>query len=593
MNSLEKASGEYAENRTQSRQNINALSIMKTLIPFTLQHLKFFLTAVLLVVLSFSTVSAQVRMPEIKNASNGKPISLMKTVPGSTKKADKAKPVATKTFALPGGGTRTVKLLKGADATAFAPTAAAPTSSTSPTQICTSTKVNGERGGIDASNLNPATQAIFPGSIIDGMTVPTGEYRQITAARNPIVISLSSSANGVSAAESVDQPNVATIRTAVDKMLGAKAGIKFTPEAREDKAQVVRSQEEVMLALNLHASNLQGSFDFTGKFTEESNQITFMRVLKDRYFSVDVVPPVNDVDFFQSAATTISPDWTYVSSMKYGRIGVLVIVVRTKEREITAELKAKYQAGFSASGSFNAELKSKTESVEILFRNQGGAATNISAGSPDGVVAAMKKFDDWVTDGATSPVPLAYTLNFVKYENGGPAVASINSALSFTERKCRAVLPRYKVTLKEIKCVKVSDGSTGGDEEEIYGTLSVKAFDGDKKPIPEKFGKNAVCWTESESGHISLKTGKSKAIGEVRFFDVPLSDADACINLGGDLDEDDAFDNDELDDDNGARTNQDIFLRTITTTPKIVIFNHKSGATHIQQIWEVVRTSGN
>jgi hypothetical protein len=429
------------------------------------------------------------------------------------------------------------------------------------------------------------------------LTIPSGEYRQITAARNPIVISLSSNANSLSGAESVDQPNVATIRTAVDKMLRGRTGA-FTPEGREDRTITVRSQEDVMMALNVHARGfLVSGVDLSSRLTTNVNEITFIRIVKDRFFSVDVVPPVEDKDFFENEATSILPSWTYVSSMKYGRLGILAITVYTKERIVAADLEASYNALFaSANGNFSTELRNKTERVEIKSFNLGGAALNISASSVAEVPTAIQRFDNWVNTGATNPVPFTYTLNFVKYENGGPAVASLNSTLSYTARKCRALLPRYEVTLKEIKCISASDDDLGAGED-IYGLLEAKAFSSNNSSVAPLFGKSTTVLHIKDCQSRSIRGGVAFAVPDgLRYFDINDTDTDARLAIGGDLDEDDncgainTGTDDEYDDLNGARTRREIFFRDIGTTPQTITFTHKSGGSHLQQIWTLRKT---
>jgi thiol-activated cytolysin len=541
-------------------------------------------------------INAQV--PIVKNPANGKVIDMMSKAPVvSAAKANKNVPVATKVYNLPGGGTKTVRLLRGNDSELYSAREgnASPTSST-PGKTCVSTPINGELSGIDASNLNPSTQSIFPGSIIDGMTIPTGEYRQITAARNPVLISLSSNNNGLSASSVVETPNLATIREAVDNMLGVKKDGRFDSETSDQNTMVVRTEEEVNLALNAHFKNLNLVIDFTGSFTENANEMTLIRIYRERTFSVDVVPPTNDVDFFQNPATVISPNWTYVSSVKYGRIGVLKIKITTKEREMSAALKGEYTGGFSASGNFSASLKNKTQSISVQFYRYGGSNVEISTSNINEVPTVLQAFSNWITNGNTNPQPLAYTLNFVKYENGGPSVALINSILKFSERKCKAQLPRYEVTLKEIKCLGVDDGGDDRPGEDIYGILRVKAFNGNKQAIRDALGKEPEVWKDQSDCGRSVKMGSAIPVQQTRYFDVDPDDNQAQITIGGDINDDDncgilnTGEDDDLGDNKGALTTKDIFLRTIGTTPSTILINHKSGGSHIQQVWILKKT---
>lgn len=557
-------------------------------------------TGLFTAVLILNIVNAFGQIPQIRNAKTGQTINLMKSTPvAGGAKANKNAPVSSTQFPISGGGTLTVQLLKGMETIPYKATVGTPLKSQTSGQTCESTVVNAELSGIDAANLNPTTEAIFPGAIIDGKTVPTGEYRQITAARNPIVLSMSSSANGFSKSVAVNQPTLATVRDAVRDMLGIRQGGQFQSESEtsQDDTYIVRSQEDVMLALNVHAKSLIGSVNFNGKFTEKANQITITRVYKQRYFSVDVIPPVNDVDFFQDAGTALSPDWTYVSSVKYGRIGILSIVVTTKSQKIDANLKAKIITSFSAKAGLSAEVRNEVENIEIKFFRYGGADQSITAGRVDEIPEALKRFNAWVDTGNTKPVPLSYTLRFVKYENGGPAVASINSTLKFTEKKCYAPPVQIEATLKEIKCIKSDDGGDKRRGEDLVGRLTAKAFDGGNKPVKAKFDKKEIVWEDKSKCGTSVRQGNSIRVDQTRIFDFDPADKDARIEIGGDLDDDDNCkslgNDDEYDDQNGVRSTKNFFVKDIGTSPQEIKIDHKhiNPGAHVQQVWVLKRAN--
>jgi hypothetical protein len=554
-----------------------------------------FVALILLLSGSPKFLQSQPKLPTITNKKTGKSIQIKPISKTNTS----ANPVEVTSSSIPiHTGVHTIKLLKGNKNLPYKTRSSSPKTTSDVDKVCVTETINGEMGGIETTNLSPSTQALFPGSIIDGMTITTGEYRQITASRNPIVISLSSSANSLSGAEAVEYPSIATVRTAVDKMTVQRTG-NFVPESREDVTYIVRSQEELNMALGFHSKAfLVSGVDYTSKFTDKANQMTFVRVLKDRYFSVDIVPPVEDHGFFENENIDISPNWTYVSSMKYGRLGVLIITVTSKEKEITSEMAANYRGVLSsASGKLNLNLKNKTESIEIKSFNIGGSSLEVSAMGIADAEKAIQEFNKWVENGASHPQPFTYTLNFVKYENGGPAVATISSNLNYTFRKCRQISPRYEVTLQEIKCIKADDGD-GAPGEDIYGWLDAFAFDSNNKSVPALFGKTSRILQIKDCETKSIKSGKSYIVPDgSRIFEIPSSDKDARLKIGGDLDEDDncGFSNigtdDEFDDENGKRTTKEIFFKDITTTSQTLKMDHKSGGSHIQQIWKIKRIS--
>lgn len=500
---------------------------------------------------------------------------------------------------LSNGGTQTVSLYKAPISKPFElRKGLSPVNGGDPAYSCTNMNITAESGNFELSNFAP-TDFIYAGGIVDGTTVTSGEYRQIAAARNPLAISISLTNGGTAPVSSaVNNPNLATVREAVNQLL---AGNNFSQgvEVGETKVKTVYSSEDIAVMMDVHARALLGSgLSSAVSMSTEANKITVVKVIKQRFYSVDVVPPTNSQDFFTNPNTQISPTWTYVSSVKYGRIGVLVMTFESKSQEINVNLEAKIQ-GFigSVSNSFDQEIVSNFKSLKIQAFQLGGAPMNIPGGlvaSLDAAKNIFQRFDNWTKLPVQNPQPIAYSLRFVQYENGGPAIASLQSTLNYVARRCIARQPRYEVTLKEIKCINADDSN--GDED-IYGTLSSKAYKGNNAGISPLFNQPETVLRIVECSNKSLSKGESYSPpNNLRTYDVPAADLDARIIIGGDLDEDDncgalnTGSDDEFDDENGARTQRTIFFKNIGTTPTTVLFDHKSGGSHVQQVWVLKKT---
>lgn len=536
--------------------------------------------------------------PVVKNAKTGAAIKLgPMPVAVFPVRNPNGPPIASKTFNFSGGAVRTISLFKAPLSNPFNLRQGnrANIQDNDPTTTCTNLPINAESGNFELANFAP-TDFIFPGSIVDGMTIPSGEYRQITVPRNPIAMAISMTNGGAAPVSAVvNTPNVASVREAINQ-LTAQANFSQGVEVGETRIETVYSSEDVALVMDVHARSLMGSISSSVAYTTDANKLTIVKIIRQRYYSVDVVPPANSQDFFAEPNTVISPNWTYISSVKYGRIGILVMTFESKSQQIDASLESKLRGLIgSVSSSIDAEIVNKFKSINLQAFQFGGVPMNIAGGSVASLAAAQEifqRFDNWAKKPVYNPQPIAYSLRFVQYENGGPAIASLQSTLNYNARRCVALRPRYEVTLKEIKCIKADDGD-GGSGEDIYCMLTSKAYTGTgDRRINALFNQPEVVLNIKDCSTRSINTGGSYVVPNgVRYYEAPDSDADFRITIGGDIDEDDdcgitnVGSDDEYNDEGGVRTQRTILFNNISTNLTTVLFDHKSGDSHVQQVW--------
>lgn len=193
---------------------------------------------------------------------------------------------------------------------------------------------------------------------------------------------------------------------------------------------------------------------------------------------------------------------------------------------------------------------------------------------------AFQKVEKKIVNGKT--IYSGFIISRAEVSDGGYLTYSLltrNEVANFSEAE-------VEVTLKEIKCVGVDDS---GDAEEIYGRYVVGAVSG-MRPFHTTVycldGSDGTLWYRSESDHISLQKGQSRAINVSKRFLLPSS---GQITLWGDLSEDD---NDVIDN-NDALGKPNTLRYNVLNLPLQVDFPvkhvYKSGGTNIEVLLTIRR----
>jgi thiol-activated cytolysin len=297
--------------------------------------------------------------------------------------------------------------------------------------ICTESTYSYAPGYSDPILLDPTTDVIAPGMILDGSSITSGSYRPLGGDRAPLKISHST--NGESAI--IQNPTLSEIRAGIATL--NNEGVN--PANMIYKETFVSSREQLLLDVGGNfkgfGAKVQARFNWDSKTVKSRFMIKFTQV----YYSIDVDHPTTPSAWYTNPPNCqqwdVSP--VYVSSVKYGRIGILLIESDKSELDVKAALKASYD-GFGTSSKF--DFKSEYEHV--------WESTSISAllvgGSPEeGVNIGTKEgFIGWINNGVTyseeSPgAPVAYSLRYLKDNS----VSKVILSGSFTVRDCEEVEP--------------------------------------------------------------------------------------------------------------------------------------------------------
>ncbi len=308
--------------------------------------------------------------------------------------------------------------------------------------------------------LSPLSQKFYPGALIKGESISTGEYIPIVADRKPITISISLNNIEGSAFREVQNPNVATVRDAVNELINSKLTGKSQAHLSYSITNVY-SEKQLSASIGANYSNatvdLAGSFDFSNKKVESSLVIKFVQ----KYFSIDMNPIANPSDLFiklPDVGTFGSVLPSYIASVNYGRMILFTATSSYSNSEMNAAFDAAFKSGVSSGG-----VKISAAHQEIINNSSikafvlGGSGTD-AAGTINGIEGVKSYILNGGEFSKDSPAaPLSYLLNNVT-DN---AATNVVLATEYNVRQCNKVRTTFKMTMVNIDCSGVTnEGST-------------------------------------------------------------------------------------------------------------------------------------
>lgn len=355
---------------------------------------------------------------------------------------------------------------------------------------------------LDASNennllLDPTSDVIWPGAILSGSSIESGQYQPIAARRAPLTVSANFENTTQQISKTVEEPRLSSMRQALTEL---RRGAPARTRAAIDYELIeVHSKEQLLVALNAHygsgANQITGSFDFSSKSVENKIVLRYFQ----KYYSIDVDTPVQPSDFFREPRR-IGQDEVYVSSVDFGRMLFFTVESTEDQRAIRAALNAAISGG---GGSVKGEHQKVLQNSRVRVIIQGGSAE-------DGIrliTNGASGINDYLRRGAnyssSSPsAPLAYRLRFVS-DN---AIANVLTTTTYNQRVCTKTTGKFNVVFKQLTCLEVDDP---GDNEEFYGTVDVSASGtGDIQPSP----RSHQLWNVPRDRYIQLKKDESRDI---------------------------------------------------------------------------------
>ena len=380
--------------------------------------------------------------------------------------------------------------------------------------------------------LDPATDVIFPGAILKGETIPTGEYVPIVADRAPITLSASLTNISGSPVVEITDPKLSTVRE------GIKTGILDQEVTGATAAKVsfsiseVYSEEHLKLAIGANyrsaAAKVSTSFDFSRSTYKYKYVLKYFQV----YYTIDMDPPKNPSDLFTNVPDINSLGSTspvYVATVTYGRMVIYTIESNYTKTEVDEAFKASFASG---DGSVDAEYEKviSESDVEALVIGGSGSDAAQTVNGPADVYQYISNGGDYSKD---SPgAPLSYKLRYLKQ---GTPVARVVLASEYPVRQCDLAYPVFTIELDYLKCTGCHDGN--GSAGELYGRLTATLYNNGV----QKGGK--VVWDYKAGATYNIERNETKYFnGTVPPIELYKPDYDLDhVAIGGWLKEEDSW----------------------------------------------------
>ncbi|GAA3984548.1 thiol-activated cytolysin family protein [Hymenobacter antarcticus] len=383
-----------------------------------------------------------------------------------------------------------------------------------PTEKCEIKEMEWSPGKAETILLDPQSDIIYPGCVLDAASLQDGRYTEIIGARKPIKLSTSLAITKIGAAP-VNNPKNSSVRQGIRSIINSAINGR-NPAQTTISCVEIFSKEHLGLVLQGKYSAGFGNVEAAYNFDREDVKSRYLLDVTQVYYTIDVdaIGPYGFFDYKPHGPVDYSP--VYISSVKYGR---RIMVIMETDRSIqgqAASIKAEFSS-FAASGSFSANSL-----VEKLFDEK---SVNILAmgGNPNApfeilrAVARKASLHDILINGAIwgpndQGVPLAYTL---KHCTDGSIFTLVQSG-KYTSRTCTMKqTEEYSLELSDI--VKLCATPDGGEDREFDGEGPDLDFRLDIFNEGNNVYANISCnWTQSENGNTHCSVYKNRVlIGKV------------------------------------------------------------------------------
>jgi Thiol-activated cytolysin/Ricin-type beta-trefoil lectin domain-like len=312
-------------------------------------------------------------------------------------------------------------------------------------RFCTSQRVSYQNGDFEALVTRGIKENIYPGAFYNLNSVVDGTFQNYNVPRSNMELTIDlvgAASRGYR--DSVKIPiNKGQVMESVSRLL-SKNTTRNAAEISYFKEHI-ESEEQLAIAaqakFNGWGADVQANFGYN---TSEKKGYYLVRFVQ-RYFTVDVNHS-NALTLISSRTTPIQGDPVYISSVSYGRIGMLKIESDESEEKIMAALNGSYTNGVqTGSGSFKVEYARTLQNARFtVFIYGGNAEVGVRA------IGGIQEFDAFVRAGANydrnvAISPISYKMRFLKDSRE----AYINTVLDYVEQSCTSAT-YFKVNLSGI-----------------------------------------------------------------------------------------------------------------------------------------------
>jgi thiol-activated cytolysin len=347
--------------------------------------------------------------------------------------------------------------------------------------------------------LDPTTDVIYPGAMLLGSSIPTGEYIPINGNRAPITLSISLQNLSGNPVIQVDDPKLSTVREGIKSILDQDVN-SATPAKINFEIAEVYSEQHLNVALGANYRSAGTSVSSAFNFNQSNYSHKYVLKYLQVYYTIDMDAPTNPADLFKTTPNIDDFGSTapcYVASMAYGRMVLYTIETNRSATEVNAAFSASFA---SSDGNIAADYKKtiNESNIKALVIGGSGASAAQAINGPADVYAFISTGGNYSKD---SPgAPLSYKLRYIKK---GTPVARVVLTSEYNVRTCDLAYPSYKLKIDHVKC---KDCPEIGDPE-IYGRLTARAYVDGVAKNPK------VEWSRTKNNPLEVKDNVAYSLG--------------------------------------------------------------------------------
>lgn len=228
--------------------------------------------------------------------------------------------------------------------------------------------------------LNPATDVIFPGSIItaNGSTLGAGQAKPVTGKKSPITISVD--LQGANLAKTIDSPAKSTVEAAINEIL---------IDYQKDQGEKVQNASSALLSTKVYsreqaAASLNVAVDWAGTATKakldvsnDAEREVVVAFFKQKYYTVSVDVPESPgavfspdipIEDLQAQLDETNPPG-YISSIDYGRL--VMVRMETDRSKLKVNAQAAFEKGMENSTTEEEEKPAGQDSADNPDQSDG------------------------------------------------------------------------------------------------------------------------------------------------------------------------------------------------------------------------------
>lgn len=344
------------------------------------------------------------------------------------------------------------------------------------------------------SILQSATQDLFPGALLAGSSLYTGQFAQVVFDRKPQTYSLSiQDGTSESRSATMQKPSLSEFRDTLGGIL-EQAQLGNTPINLEAKIQEVRSEQELELAVGFEVDT--ATVDVAGQFNFANQNLLshFLVTVDAAYFTADIDPVANPSDLMADSVTLAEVQQkvgpgnppVYVSSITYGTRFYIAVESTLAAQEVQAALQAAFDGGaVDANGDIALSTRDVLASSTFSVVAVGAADDQLDAlkealnGAPEELFDNLREFS--INPAVFNAGFLGAPLTFTMKQLSDNAIVAIAFSGTFDVLSCERISQNIQVTLKSIS---VEGAADNGDTLEIFGNITAQGLGSTQNPFP-------------------------------------------------------------------------------------------------------------